>query len=340
MRRDGRRVLNKAEIEKNNGGIKMKKTIRMIALLVSITLFFQELPVITARAAQENQPDHQQEAEVPKEEAGEPRIVAELVEKRTENEKYFLLSDGTFQVAQYAQPVHYEDSDGYTEINNELVEATDAQGDTVYKNTESDFHVAFAQKADSKKLVTVTYEDHEISWGFVLEGQGRKGKKQPFSKPGKSRKASAKSEDPLENTRIADAGSYVDLYPGVDVKYELVSKQLKENIILRNKKAASQALVIEVRHPGLTAEKTPEGSISFADEAGRQIYLFEEPYMYDSNGETSDQVSLDIIASQNGQTRLKVVPDAQWLADRARAYPVTIDPITKTAQSPDHIETR
>lgn len=317
----------------------MKKTLRVIAILVSITLLFQELPVIAAKAAEEP-PEHMQEAELPGGEDSGAEIVEELVEKRTETEKYFLMSDGTFQIAQYEQPIHYKDGDGYTEINNELVEATDEQGDAVFKNTDSDLHVMFAGKADSRKLVTVSYGGHEISWGFVLEGRGGKGKRRQFSKHEKDSRMSRENGISMENTRLAAAGSYMDLYPGVDVEYELISKQLKENIILRNKKAASQALVIDVTHRGLTAEKTTEGSICFSDDADKSVYLFEAPYMYDSAGEMSDDVRLDIVESKDGKTRIKVVPDAQWLTDSTRAFPVTIDPITRTAQSANHIETR
>ena len=37
------------------------------------------------------------------------KILSEVEEKREENSKTFLMSDGTFMVAQYGAPIHYED---------------------------------------------------------------------------------------------------------------------------------------------------------------------------------------------------------------------------------------
>ncbi|MBR7071791.1 MAG: hypothetical protein IKI29_06500 [Clostridia bacterium] len=37
----------------------------------------------------------------------EPEIIGELCKKRTLNEKYFLMDDGSITVAQYSQPVHF-----------------------------------------------------------------------------------------------------------------------------------------------------------------------------------------------------------------------------------------
>ena len=55
-----------------------------------------------------------------------PEFVAELNEKRTLNEKHFLMDDGSITVAQYNQPVHFFDADGaMKDIDNSLVEITD-----------------------------------------------------------------------------------------------------------------------------------------------------------------------------------------------------------------------
>ena len=45
-------------------------------------------------------------------------ILGELVEKRTADSKYYRMSDGTYQVLQYPQAVHYEAGERISRTNN------------------------------------------------------------------------------------------------------------------------------------------------------------------------------------------------------------------------------
>ena len=50
----------------------------------------------------------------------ESYIEKEIVEKRTENSKQFLMSDGMVMVQTYGMPIHYEENGAFKEIDNTL----------------------------------------------------------------------------------------------------------------------------------------------------------------------------------------------------------------------------
>ena len=69
----------------------------------------------------------------------EALILSEVEEERQESSKTFLLTDGTFMLAQYAVPVHYEDSEGnWQEFDTTLVteESSTEDSDGTYTTTE------------------------------------------------------------------------------------------------------------------------------------------------------------------------------------------------------------
>lgn len=69
-------------------------------------------------------------------------ILGELVEKRTADTKYYRMSDGTYQVLQYPQAVHYEAGGGWSEYDNTLQNADSQE----LKTTSSDIAVRISKK--------------------------------------------------------------------------------------------------------------------------------------------------------------------------------------------------
>ena len=74
-------------------------------------------------------------------------ILEEDIEKRTENTKYFIMSDGSTLAAEYAYPVHYKETPSdaeWVDIDNSLIEEK-ASSYTESKNS--------SNKLKNKKLV-------------------------------------------------------------------------------------------------------------------------------------------------------------------------------------------
>lgn len=55
--------------------------------------------------------------------------------------------------------------------------------------------------------------------------------------------------------------------------------------------------------------------------------------MYDSADELSEEIELDLADNGNGSYTVTLTPDAEWLNDEARVYPITIDPDVTAGQS-------
>ena len=96
----------------------MKKYLKIqsivLVLVMTLTLVFKDIDM-NVLAEEENSSTKTEEVEEI-EVVEEPKIVEELIEKRTENTKYFLKEDGSTEVAIYKDQIHYEEDGQWKEI--------------------------------------------------------------------------------------------------------------------------------------------------------------------------------------------------------------------------------
>ena len=59
--------------------------------------------------------------------------------------------------------------------------------------------------------------------------------------------------------------------------------------------------------------------------------------MYDSASEMSEQITVQMSAKETGHYVVVLTPDAQWLNDTSRVYPVVIDPLIRTSDVKSNI---
>lgn len=59
--------------------------------------------------------------------------------------------------------------------------------------------------------------------------------------------------------------------------------------------------------------------------------------MYDSASEMSEQITVQMSAKETGHYVVVLTPDAQWLNDPSRVYPVVIDPLIRTSDVKSNI---
>ena len=88
-----------------------------------------------------------------------PYIIGEDISRRSENEKYFRLSDGSYIKAWYMEPVHYFEANEWKDIDNTLT--LSAEG---YTNTASEMKVVFSSEINSEELYSVEYKDSTVSF--------------------------------------------------------------------------------------------------------------------------------------------------------------------------------
>ena len=178
------------------------------------------------------------------EETAEPVIVSEITDKRESNSKHFLMSDGTFMVAQYAEPIHYYDDEGenWIDIDNSVskIEATAEQTDLfgtdeLYSTNNVADNVVFAEKSNSNTLVSYEAKDYPISLNY------RSAKNRAIKIIEKENELEG-NDSFLTLPNVTQEVIYEDVFDNVDLQYIVSPTQLKENIILKTKNAQNNLI--------------------------------------------------------------------------------------------------
>ncbi|MFQ8601279.1 MAG: DNRLRE domain-containing protein, partial [Oscillospiraceae bacterium] len=284
----------------------------------------------------------------------EQYILSEDVSRRTENEKHFLMSDGSYQLSSYQDNVHYKDEEGnWQEIDNSLLykptgEPDNTEGYDFYQNKANDFSVKFARKVDSPKHVKVEKDGYEISWKYLREepeasfwsflSTAQSPPDVQIENAAKTMTRAAASGDDafLERSEVYSKATYAKVEEYTDLEYKVLPTGVKENIRVEQKQD-DYTYEFELQADGLRYQPTEDGGYIFVNEAGETIFTMPAPYMYDANKELSENVVLQFSQTESGYL-FKVIADPAWINDDDRAFPVVIDPVIETIQSKDAIQ--
>ncbi|MFE9653200.1 DNRLRE domain-containing protein [Micromonospora sp. NPDC006431] len=241
--------------------------------------------------------------------------VKELTGERTANTKTFQLSDGRTQAEISSMPVHYRDAKGRWQAIDTTVRPTNEKG-YVQGNRTNSFTSLFGDS--SKDLVRFEAEGRSIELGLT---------------------GAAKTVTP---TVSGSTVTYPGIASGADVVYDVTSTALKEKIVLRKAPAGPVSWTFTLDTAGLTARQRADGSIAFVRPGGGEpVFVMPAPFMYDSKDDKSSphgKVWSDKVTQRvqqvYGQTTVTVSADAAWLTDKARVYPVVVDPTIKIQPVP------
>ena len=164
-------------------------------------------------------------------------------------------------------------------------------------------------------------------------------------------------EVPGELAEDGTSVTYRGVAPGVDLRYSLDGPGVKEEFVLAElpgDEASVPAFRFAVSSPGLVLSEADDGSLRFVDAEGVERAIVPPPLMWDSSGvaEVSEselaRVELTVerhaggtagelvgaaplaeLGREDGASGVAVVavaPDARWLLDPERVYPVVVDP--------------
>ncbi|MEU8299831.1 DNRLRE domain-containing protein [Micromonospora sp. NPDC048909] len=241
--------------------------------------------------------------------------VKELTGKRTANGKTYQLSDGRTQAEISAVPVHYKDSKGRYQPIDTTVRPTNDKG-YVQGNRTNAFTSLFGDSSD--ELARFEQDGRSIELGLAGAPQAVTPK--------------------VSGSTVTYAG----VAGGADVVYDVTSTALKEKIVLRKAPAAPVSYTFTLDTAGLVAQQREDGSIAFVGrDGGRTYFEMPAPFMFDDKDDKasphgkvwSDKVTQKVTQS-GATTTVTVTPDAGWLADSARVYPVVVDPTIKVQPVP------
>ncbi|GAA1874239.1 golvesin C-terminal-like domain-containing protein [Asanoa iriomotensis] len=237
--------------------------------------------------------------------------VKELPAKRTANSRVYELSDGRTQAEISATPVHYRDAKGAYQPIDTRVRPTRRDG-YVQGNSTNTFTSLFGDSSD--QLVRFTRDGRSISLGLA----GRTSAAVPR----------------VDGSTV----TYPGLAGGADVVYDVTSSALKEKIVLRRAPSGPVSYTFTLDTAGLDARQQDDGSIAFVrPSGGAPAFVMPPPFMYDAKDDASSphgKVWSDKVTQKVDGSTVTITADAAWLADKARVYPVVIDPTIKVQPVP------
>ncbi|MCD2347840.1 DNRLRE domain-containing protein, partial [Clostridium guangxiense] len=118
------------------------------------------------------------------------------------------------------------------------------------------------------------------------------------------------------------------------MQYLIKGKTLRENIVI-NKATSANSFTFNLSVKNLTAVKK-DNTIEFLDKKTQnEVFSIVPPVMYDANGESSEDIQIDVKENKKGYT-LILTPNKTWMNSTDRKYPIVIDPdVTSTLSQKD-----
>lgn len=263
-------------------------------------------------------------------------IIAEDTAKRTEESKTFLLSNGTYMTAVYADSVHYKDANNaWQDIDNSLQdEAASAEdGGSELKTRKSKDQIRVAKKLKSGKTVAYKEGEYEIRWGVenaaAVKAQISKNILQGLGKG---------NDRFLIRENLSSTVNFPDAFPHTDIQYIINPNHVKENIILKAADAPKQITTLyHLDH--LKAKQTDDHTIQLFDRNDTQqktpLFEINAPMAMDATGAITDQITLKLVPVGDKQMKVITSIDTKWVEDKSRKYPITMDPVILTKNSKD-----
>jgi len=292
---------------------------RWLSALLMVTVFITSIPA-TSLATDDNEDVTTGVSEMTSEHVAnedtavqEPYVLYELEEKRTANEKHFLMSDGSVMAASYELPIHFMDAFGkWKEYDNTPEETADGLELT---NKESDKAITFSKKARQNKMIELQTDGYPISWGY----------EKIANVPALVTEPEVETDVTVLKNVVREV-RYENCYPGVDIVYYVHPEGIKENLLLQNRDAKS-TFIVNYKTGKLKAEQTDGQTIELKDGNGNVLYTISAPEMSDAEGNVSEDVYLEIIKTTGTGINVCISADTSWLQEEGRTYPVCMDPL-------------
>ena len=259
-------------------------------------------------------------------------IVEEDISLRQEYEKHFLMSDGSYMVTVYNEPVHHKVNEAWLEVDNTLQTKTTPNGDEWLETVQGITDVSLAKNYQDE-LVVMKQDEYSISWGIQADtNKAQMATMNISQEPIESKvvsndlsQISAEEQKMLASKSSSTVQYHNALLPQVNLEYVVLPSRVKESVIL-NSPQDIPSYTVNVYTQNLSARLLENKEIEFFDKDNVVIFTMWAPYMYDSAEELSEDIDVALNDVGNGQYKITITPDSNWLKDPKRVYPVTIDP--------------
>lgn len=237
---------------------------------------------------------------------GKPERVREMRGERTAKSSSYVMSDGTTQLELSTDPVHYRADGQWRRIDTRVERGARGQA---FTNKTNAFRTSFGRS--TKRLARL--HDQGFSIGLGVAGEARR----------------------IEPSASGSKVRFADVFGSADVRYQVSSEALKEDILIDDADGIADAYVFELDSDGLSPRAMDGGAIGlYADDASEPTFVLPAPYMYDASSDGGTGAVRQTVVERDGRTLLRLVPDADWLADPSRELPIVIDPTIVVAPDP------
>ncbi len=136
--------------------------------------------------------------------------------------------------------------------------------------------------------------------------------------------------------------AYTGVAAGEDLAYEVTAGQVKETLVLNQAPTeANPSWTWKVHAPGLQLGRDQFGDVTFTDVLGNVVFITPIPAMVDSSavpgvsGAAVTNVPVSLAQVSDDDWTMTLTPDATWLNDPSRVYPVFVDPSTASPYADD-----
>ena len=246
--------------------------------------------------------------------------IYEVTELREENVKHFRLEDGSYVAAQYNYPVHYTDENG------QLVDIDNRLSESGSELSTGNSRIKFVKKITGNGNIFTLHENNtKITMSLAGAEKKTEGVVTNNINSDESFKDALGKMTNLEN--LSSTILYEDILDGVDIEYIVHSLNIKENIIVKEKKDSyCYSFTIELNN--LTAALADDGNVYISSLDGVRQYVIPAPVVFDSNGNyaPTDAAAYTLNSSGNGKYNLTVSVLSEWMNDESRVFPITVDP--------------
>ena len=311
---------------------KIKLLLKAVSFSLAIILIAQILPLSTIATELNNKIIEEQNWSESVTETM-PAVIGEVESLRDEYTKHFRCEDGSFVAAVYSEPVHYSENGEWKEIDN-TVEAVSAEN-AEYSLSKTSMPITFPENMNNGEI-TITRGDNVISFGAIggMQSSVSAGFITEPEELFSTSAASLQADESLQPVNefsaqlAADSDSSAIIYPAVFhnayIEYEVSASMIKESIVV-TEKAESYRYEFSLDFGDYTPIYDELTGGIYIYDAGEAVMAINPPYMFDADGDTSDEVTMELVQSASGYI-LAVEADADWINRLGRDFPVVIDP--------------
>lgn len=278
------------------------------------------------------------------------KILMEDTERRSSNEKHYILEDGTRIATIFPSNIHYKENGKFVDIDNTLETKIDTK-DTlklskeelsteinikqnieenktteIYENKANSFKTKFTNKTKDHSLGSITSGEYTLTWRLK---NANSTENPVITNTEGTRNVKGLKINEVALNQVTSSVKYTNLLNNINVEYTIEPEKVKEDIILSNKDAIDNNIVFEYDTNGLDMRLTENNDI-IVYKGSETKFVIKSPFMYDSKLEFSDDIDIQL-KKQNKKYELTITPNKEWLNAEERVYPITLDPTIQTS---------